>query len=169
MAADQNEGVRQMEAVQVRCAKERDKGDYIPSGGQQANQSTYISPEEKTARVLHEAELAKGRILPTQGKNVNFVNTALLDKSYIVVAGHVDEGTVIKIQRGEYIDFGKLSPWDKIVAQEDQHLELVLRGGRSFYVPVNKTSRIGNYAKWEQAFWSTPIFTPEPSLTGPVS
>ena len=103
-------------------------------------------------RFLHEAELAKGRILPTQGKNVNFVNTAILDKPYIVVAGHVDECTVIKIQKGEYIDFRKLIPRDKVHAQEDQWLELDLRGGRSFYVPVNETSRIGNYTKWEQAF-----------------
>ena len=120
--------------------------------GRRGHDQGYISPEERTARIIHDAELAKGRILPTQGKNLNFLHTAMVDKSYIIVVSHVDELIVSKIQKGEYIDFGKLIPHDRVIAQEDQCLELVFQGGKSFYVPISETTNVSNYARWEQAF-----------------
>ena len=117
----------------------------------QAQQQNYVTPEERSAQVLTEAEQAKGRMLPTPGKH-NFLHTAMVDETYIVVANHVDELTVAKIQQGDYVNFGKLIPRDRVVSHEEQRLELVLRGGKSFYVPVNDAANITSYAKWEQAF-----------------
>ena len=114
--------------------------------------TNFVGPEEKTAQILREAESAKGRILSTPGKNRNFLHTAMVDESYIVVASHVDEVTIGKIQKSEYIDFSKLIPRDRATSQDDQRLELVIRGGRSFYVPVTETPNITSYNKWEQAF-----------------
>ena len=50
------------------------------------------------------------------------------------------------------MDFSKLIPRDKIVAEEDQRLEMVICGGRTFYVPVNEGSTVNGFAHWEQVF-----------------
>ena len=69
-----------------------------------------------------------------------------------MVGSHVDQSTVDKIQRGEFVDFGKLIPQDRVLTQEDQRLEMVIREGRTYYVPVNESSSINGFLKWEQAF-----------------
>ena len=70
----------------------------------------------------------------------------------ITVGGHIDEGLYAKIKNGEYVDFSKLVPRDKIIAEEDQHLEMIIQGGRTFYIPVSEGANINGFAKWEQAF-----------------
>ena len=58
----------------------------------------------------------------------------------------------MKIQKGEYIDFSKLIPRDKVVVEEDSRLELVVRNGRTFWTPVTPGVTINNFQRWEQAF-----------------
>ena len=72
--------------------------------------------------------------------------------SYIVVGNHLDHLTIDKIERGDYVDFDKLIPKDRILAQEDQRMEMVIKGGKTFYIPVSDTTDITNFARWEQAF-----------------
>ena len=106
----------------------------------------------RSAQTLRKAEATKNRPLPVPGKTNNFLHTAMVDETYIVMANHVDESTIVKIQNGEYVDFGKLIPKNRALVQEDQRLEIVIKGGKSYYVPINETSNITNYTKWEQAF-----------------
>ena len=73
----------------------------------------YVSLEEKAACVIKDAEAGRARILPKTGKQ----STAVIDEGYVVVASHLDKNTVLKIQRGEYINFGKLIPKDCILAE----------------------------------------------------
>ena len=82
----------------------------------------------------------------------NKLSIAEMDEEYLVVAGHVDETTQGKIIRGEYIDFGKLLPCDRVISEEDGHLKLVICNGKTFWVPVSETVSINNFSQWEQAF-----------------
>ena len=50
----------------------------------------------------------------------------MMAKVGLLVGNHVDKNTQAKIIRGEYIDFGKLLPKDKILAEEDGRMELVM-------------------------------------------
>ena len=82
----------------------------------------------------------------------NQINTAFIDEDYMVVGSHLDDTTLQKIKRCEYIDFGKLIPRDRILATEDSRMEIVMRGGHTYCVPVEETTEITNFSKWEQAF-----------------
>ena len=50
------------------------------------------------------------------------------------------------------MDFSKLIPKDRVMAEEDKCLEMILKGGRAFYVPVNDGTQVNSFYKWEQAF-----------------
>ena len=63
-----------------------------------------------------------------------FMNTAMMDEDYITVGSHVDEITLNKIKRSEYIDFGKLIPKDRVLVEEENRMELIFKGGHSYYV-----------------------------------
>ena len=86
---------------------------------------------------MREAELARAQVFPVSGKGQAIydkigtpaVSAARIDETYITVGGHIEEGLYEKIKCGEYVDFGKLVPRDKIIAEEDQRLEMIIRGG----------------------------------------
>ena len=46
-----------------------------------------------------------------------FVHSAMVDEDYLVVAGYVDENTARKIKLGEYVDFSKLLPRDRVIEE----------------------------------------------------
>ena len=78
---------------------------------------------------------------------------SLVDENYLVIVSHIDLSLHDKIKRGDYIDFAKLLPKDKIVTvQEEHHFELVNRGGQTFFVPAERESGVTSFQKWEQAF-----------------
>ena len=105
--------------------------------------------EDRANEILRSAEAAKGRILLSPGK---VSNTAIIDESYIVIGNHLDANTIDKIERGDYVDFGRLVPKDQVLVEEDQRLEMVIRSGRTFYVRVSDVTAISSFNKWEQAF-----------------
>ena len=72
----------------------------------------------------------------------------------MVVGAHIDQTTQQKIVDGEYIDFSKLIPRDKIVTEEDVRMELMLKDGKAFWTPVGhrEGTYIGHFQRWEQAF-----------------
>lgn len=77
-----------------------------------------------------------------------------MDQDYIVIRAHIDENTQQKIISGQYVDFSKLIPKDKILVEEDGHMQLVIKNGQSFWVPVSESEsvNINNFSKSEQAF-----------------
>ena len=115
-----------------------------------------LTAEEKAAKYLIDAKNAKARIYPKTGnanQSENFKTTAMMDEDYLVIGAHIDESMQQKIVRGEYIDFGKLLPRDKIISsEEDNRLELVIRNGKTIWLPVSESVTINNFSKWEQAF-----------------
>ena len=72
----------------------------------------------------------------------------------MLVGSHIDDTVKRKIGAGEYIDFAKLMPCDKINSEEDSRTEMVNRGGMSYWVPVSdrENTQITSFVKWEQAF-----------------
>ena len=93
--------------------------------------------------------------MPKAGKQGNYdisrVTTATIDETYFVVGNHLEPQLIEHIQRGEYVDFGKLIPKDRIMIEEDQRLEMIIRNGRT-YVPVSDSTTISSFQRWEQAF-----------------
>ena len=126
-----------------------------------ASKHTPLTIEECTNQVIKDVEAAKTRIFPPAGKdNFQFsrVNqkksnelTAHIDDDYLVIGSHIDEMIQLKIVKGEYIDFSKLIPCDKIV-NDDTRLELVMKNGHTFWSPVADSITINSFAHWEQAF-----------------
>ena len=96
------------------------------------------------------SQMPQDQVLP-QG-NIPFELIAQADYDYLVIGGHVDETMQQKIVKGEYIDFGKLIPRDRIMAEEDGRMELVVRNGKTFWTPVCETVTINSFNRWEQAF-----------------
>ena len=66
-----------------------------------------------------EAENAKARIFPKTGNVKNDHTTAMMDEEYFVIGSHIDEAMQQKIIKGEYVDFGKLLPHDKMRRRVD--------------------------------------------------
>ena len=80
--------------------------------------------------------------------------TAKIDESYSVVGAPIDESIRSKIACGEYVDFGKLLPKDRVLMKEDGRMELVIKNGKTYWVPASAADVvvINNFSKWEQAF-----------------
>ena len=112
------------------------------------------SPSDESARIVRDAKVAKAKIFNSTGEHAgNMIeNAVLIDQDYLLVGNHVDESTQDKIVRGDYVDFGKLLPKDKVLAEEDGRMELIFKKGKSYWTPVTQTVIINNFAKWEQAF-----------------
>ena len=116
----------------------------------------------KTQQLIRNAELSKtriydvkGNVIDENGKELNVVvHSALLDKDYLLVGSYVDEITRQKIGNGEYVDFSKLMPKDKIAGEEDHQMEMVNKGRMSYWLPVadREATTVSSYMKWEQAF-----------------
>ena len=119
-----------------------------------------MSAEERTEMIIKQAEAAKVKIFPPTGRvcnheviEHNFEFVAKMDQNYLSVGNHIDEITQEKIVKGEYVDFAKLLPKDKITATEEEgRMELIMKEGRTFWAPVSNTVAINGFSKWEQAF-----------------
>ena len=80
---------------------------------------------------------------------------ALVDKNYLLLGSHVELALQEKVKSGEYVDLAKLLPRERNLHSEDQRMELVNRGGQSFFIPVSDRDSGGgitSFNKWEQAF-----------------
>ena len=129
------------------------------------NRQRYLQPEEEKAeRLIWEAEQAKIHMFRVQGRGQNDDNinkglnvlvrdTSVVDDDYLLVASHVDEGIQRSIGKGEYVDFNKLLPKDRVVSSvEEQRLQMVSKNGQTYFVPADRDNNILNFGKWEQAF-----------------
>ena len=130
-----------------------------------------MTPEDYANQITRESENAKAYIFPPKGRHSEttdnlilpqtlqtaaqcptpqFHLTAQIDEDYLVVGGHIDENTIDKIKSSQYIDFGKLLPKDRILAMDENKLELVIKKKKRS--PVSEAVVINNFARWEQAF-----------------
>ena len=121
--------------------------------------------EDALERLIRDAEKKKTRTLGTPGMEIpysppnfpldiskNFVHSAMVDETYMSVASHLDENIIKKIELGDFVDFAKLVPRDRIITDDETELKLVMREGKTFYVPVRDNQTISSFGHWEQAF-----------------
>ena len=60
----------------------------------------------------------------------------------------------MQIVRGEYVDFSKLVPKDRVMTADNSRLKMIVREGKTYWVPAcsNEGMEISNFNRWEQAF-----------------
>ena len=79
------------------------------------------------------------------------------DDDFFHVSCHIDNNLKTKIQNGEYIDLERLLPRDRSGVLEGNHseesvLELVSKGGQTYFAPAKDRAKITSVHKWDQAF-----------------
>ena len=114
--------------------------------------------------MIKEAERSKAKIFEVPGKNIDILNSKpidkmilyslLLDEEYPSVGGHLDQQIIEKIRRGKYVDFAKLLSKDRSDIEDNHRMELVNRGGYSYYMPVaeKEKTKITSIYLWDAAF-----------------
>ena len=80
--------------------------------------------------------------------------TVQIDESFLMVAAHLEQNVLDKIIQGEYVDFSKLIAKDRVLLEEDNRMQIINKGGETFWVPASQSEviTINCYSKWEQAF-----------------
>ena len=135
-----------------------------PAPGMSYDQQREQMPGDDVAdQLIKDAEKAKVKMFQTLGKDGldlsrNFVHSVMVDEDYLVLGANIDESLEQKIEKGEYVDLGKLLPRDRILQEEDQRLQMVNHNGQSYWVPISDHLSISNYTKWELAFIYTLTF-----------
>ena len=112
--------------------------------------------------MTREAEMSKARLLPTRGNSnlpvdefvIQDSYSSVADENYLVIGGNLDQSLKQKIINHEYIDFACLLPKGRLAMEQDTRMELINKGGATYFVPVADCELAGihNFAKWEQAF-----------------
>ena len=119
-------------------------------------------PVRPSEAMIRGSETRKERLEPTSGNVQVPFNTPLnncgkrstdVDENYVVVGAHIEPSLKDKIRRSEYVEFARLLPRKKI-NYDDNCMELVNRGGQTFFVPVSDkdSNSISSFTRWEQAF-----------------
>ena len=105
--------------------------------------------------------MSKARMVATPGNELTFIEkglnlqSAAVDENYMVIGAHLDNSVKQKIVNHEYVDFSRLLPQDRVTREEDHRMELVNRGGSTFFIPVADRENQGGitgFPKWEQVF-----------------
>ena len=69
------------------------------------------------------------------------------------IALHVDPQLKVKIIEGQYIDLARLIPKDRIIKEEEQKMQMVMKNGNTYFVPANENGNsITGLNRWDQAF-----------------
>ena len=114
------------------------------------------SPKAFADDMIREAEASRARLQATPGKQLLFseqFHSTVVDENYTMIGSQIDQSMKDRIKRGEYVDFAKLLPHDKMLSDEGR-LEIINKGGHTFFVPALDRSSAGitGLGKWEQAF-----------------
>ena len=112
--------------------------------------------------MIREAEAAKARMATTSGNVFDQDGLILVkqqamvvNENYMIIGGQIEESLKNKIVNVEYVDFVRLLPRDRLTREEDHRMEIVSKGGLTYFVPVadrEANGQINSFFKWEQAF-----------------
>ena len=132
---------------------------YVNEPRQALGNQEYQTAGQRAEQLILEAEMAKAKMLPNPpGMHIPIDTTLVrssvsrIDEDYLVVGGHLDESMQSRIKRGEYVDFGKLLPQNKILSDNESHMEFVIKNGKTYWSPVSDSIVINGFSRWEQAF-----------------
>ena len=104
---------------------------------------------------------SENKYVDEDANTINYVNQdrrhdpAEVDQDYLVVGNFVEDSVQQRIKRGEYIDFARLLPCDRLAFEEDNRMEIVNRNGKTYFVPATEAESggsISNFSRWQQAF-----------------
>ena len=125
----------------------------------------FQDPRQRAEILIQQVEQAKARMMDVPGRNFlnqeqinrntgDLLHSVIVDEGYSAVANHLDDNIRRTIMTGGYVDFAKLLPKDRIALEEDTRMEMVNRGGMSFWIPVSDRTSVGitSLTRWEQAF-----------------
>ena len=158
-----------VEQIRIDSKQGTPAGDRrTPVRATRGNENPVDDPEPSTSRgrvigdrIVVDAEQHKAAVHAPRGKEFNFerfLHNIDDDDEFFHVTCHIDSGLRSKIARGEFVDLEKLLPKDKTggggnisLSAEENKVELVSRGGHTYFKPVNET-HITGLRKWEQAF-----------------
>ena len=146
--------------------------DRRHGGGKQSHRDMEEDPEDIADNLIRSAERGKARCHELPGelcdfelsheKNTypdldirrEFVHSAMVDESYQLVGSHLDQAMQDRIIRGEYVDFARLVPKDRVLTADDNRYEMIVRDGKTFWTPASsiESVSISNFNRWEQAF-----------------
>ena len=126
-----------------------------------------IYGENKKVRII-EVPGKSSHMLTTQPHaTVSTYHSALVDEDYLLVGTHIDENTKQKVVNGEYVDFAKLLPSDRLV-EDDHRMEMVNKGGLLYWVPVvdHETTALVTTENGNKHLEYLAIFIPPSTPTG---
>ena len=131
------------------------QGRYKAQGGGDSAKR-FDDSQSRTDQIIREAEQSRVRMYEVPGETALTQNNVIfnsVDDDYMMVAVHLDLATEKKIAQGEFVDFSKLIPRDKVMSDTDHWMELVSKGGMTYFVPVSEreVQQISFHA-WERAF-----------------
>ena len=120
-----------------------------------------VTPEQRAEMIIKEAKLHKAQVYEVPGKDKvgvtnqfakQFLHTLMVDEQYLCVGAHIDSATRQKFENGEYVDFARLLPRDKVNQEEDHRLQWVTKNGMTYLTPPESSTSISSFGIWEQAF-----------------
>ena len=138
------------------------------------DEEVQVDPElaaacQRMEKIILESEKFRANIATPQGNNklADFkvpmvVDNNILrlrdidnDDDFFHVTCHLDPGLKAKIELGEFVDLEKLLPKEKgglVDFRTDNVMELISRGGSTYFAPKGNEVKINGIRKWEQAF-----------------
>ena len=134
---------------------------YIPPRVRANDDGPALDPEKVANEFIRNMEKHQATVYEVPGRqnimdglNKNFVHSMFVDERYCSVALHVDMNLRQRIVQGQYVDFAKLIQKDRILQEEDHRVQLVMKGGNTYFVPAsdNNNVTISSLSKWDQAF-----------------
>ena len=137
--------------------------------------AAYAAAKEKAENAVLEAEKFKAVLADPPGEfqvvetpvsqinqpskcleieTIRDIGSGISDDDFFHLTCHVDSALISKIEKGEFVDLDKLLPKDKRKKFiDDNRMEWVHSDGGTFLAPVSdRTSKITNFRRWEQAF-----------------
>ena len=107
-------------------------------------------------KIVINAEQFKAKLQPPKGESyVDFAKVVKAltddDDEFFHVTCHIESGLKSKIARGDFIDLEQLLSKEKTMSYDESKVELVSKGGHTFFKPIRET-QINGLRKWEQAF-----------------
>ena len=143
----------------------RQQQPRIENNPRPSTSSVKTPGEIRAEEMIRQAETAEARIYDVPGESVrqydnepelnkDRLHSVIVDEEFSMVASHLDDLFKKRIEAGEYVDFARLIPKEKLLIYDDNRMEMVNRDGRTFFVPAadKETISICNFARWEQAF-----------------
>ena len=63
------------------------------------------------------------------------MHSVIADDNFLLVAAHIDEALRLRIEAGDYIDFSRLIPRDRLFQEDDNRMEMINKDGHMYWVP----------------------------------